>query len=700
MKKTGLLLIVMLLALLLCLFGAGALAEDASAGDMDEWTVMFYICGSDLESKYSFATGYLADIGMTMYPNSWMTMVAEYYGLDPESMQVTVPGKVNVLIETGGSEAWHTRDEGVYLSDIPVDPDALQRWSYDIYPDDVDIKSGYTLLESLPVQSMAAPETLADFIRWGVETRPAKKYALVLWDHGGGALTGMFIDELFDNDVMYLYELRQALADGGVMFDTLIIDACLMSNVETAWNVRESARWMVASEEEVPGKGTAVQDWLQALYAYPECNGEWLGRCVCDMTGIMYANGANQMAKSLLTWSVIDLSRIDRLVEACDAYFRIMGDALVRYPSEVMSYTGYIFDAEAYGEGQQNMHDLGAVIYNQSTMHNVSLRVRGELMDALAEAVAYTVRGPGRNAARGLSFCYPAACDSEALDIYAQNCPMPTYLAYIDAISPWTAPDWVYETVVRLPEIDTIEELAIVPAKVMTSDGMPALTFGETERNVKNVCYNLYRLDELTGQTMRLGHTLCGFVFEESGPFNLLWRATDPLHWPAVDGELCCIDMIQDSSSVRLYNIPVQINSQNCILRCGRTINYEYSEEGTENRYSDYEVYGVWENYDENSMQSNRSVQPLAMYSGQECRLLYPLDSDGGRQTYAYGEDKTIRRTLDVDEIPLPAGTYYLEYEVQDSFMRCMPVDRIEFYWDGENMTFPEGFAWEGSVNE
>ena len=44
--------------------------------------------------------------------------------------------------------------------------------------------------------------------------------------------------------------------------------------------------------------------------------------------------------------------------------------------------------------------------------------------------------------------------------------------------------------------------------------------------------------------------------------------------------------------------------------------------------------------------------------------------------------------------------TYYLEYEVQDSFMRCMPVDRIEFYWDGENMTFPEGFAWEGSVNE
>ena len=36
----------------------------------------------------------------------------------------------------------------------------------------------------------------------------------MLWDHSGGVKTGLFIDELFDNDVMYLYELRQALGCG------------------------------------------------------------------------------------------------------------------------------------------------------------------------------------------------------------------------------------------------------------------------------------------------------------------------------------------------------------------------------------------------------------------------------------------------------------------------------------------------------
>ena len=47
---------------------------------------------------------------------------------------------------------------------------------------------------------MADPRTLSDFIRWGVETCPAKKYVLVLWGHGNGAGSGLFIDELFDGD--------------------------------------------------------------------------------------------------------------------------------------------------------------------------------------------------------------------------------------------------------------------------------------------------------------------------------------------------------------------------------------------------------------------------------------------------------------------------------------------------------------------
>ena len=49
----------MLLALL-AFFALPALAENE--GNEAEWTVMFYMCGSDLESRYSYATENRKDI--------------------------------------------------------------------------------------------------------------------------------------------------------------------------------------------------------------------------------------------------------------------------------------------------------------------------------------------------------------------------------------------------------------------------------------------------------------------------------------------------------------------------------------------------------------------------------------------------------------------------------------------------------------
>lgn len=56
-----------------------------------------------------------------------------------------------------------------------------------------------------------------------------------------------------------------------------------------------------------------------------------------------------------------------------------------------------------------------------------------------------------------------------------------------------------------------------------------------------------------------------------------------------------------------------------------------------------------------------------------------------------------LYRALNIDEITLPPGTYYLEYEMEDIFMRTYTTDRIEIRWDGENMMFPDGDAWTGT---
>ena len=60
MRKTALAVTAILL-LLTALAGWTALAEQAEEAEPAEWTVMFYFCGADLESKYSYATGNLQD---------------------------------------------------------------------------------------------------------------------------------------------------------------------------------------------------------------------------------------------------------------------------------------------------------------------------------------------------------------------------------------------------------------------------------------------------------------------------------------------------------------------------------------------------------------------------------------------------------------------------------------------------------------
>lgn len=139
-----------LLAILLLAIGGGsALAEDA-ASDVDDWTVLCYFCGSDLESKYSYATGNLEEIRRVSYPETVLSGLTKDDGT--EAFELTEPGKVNILIETGGAWEWHADKLG-----LDIDAGALQRWCYGYYSkgeQDTDgLSDGYELLETLPLQS-------------------------------------------------------------------------------------------------------------------------------------------------------------------------------------------------------------------------------------------------------------------------------------------------------------------------------------------------------------------------------------------------------------------------------------------------------------------------------------------------------------------------------------------------------------------
>ena len=674
----------LLAALLLAalLLAAPALAE-AAEEDAAEWTVMFYMCGSDLESRHGYATGNLRDI---LRCNTY-DVTRHYMQGDREDERRTIPAGVNVVVETGGSEAWHAREE----IDTDIAADRLQRWHFHPFEwESVEWDGKFILDGEAPLQSMADPDTLADFIRWSAENYPAKKYALVLWDHGGGARTGIFIDELFGGDTLRLDELRQALADGGVTFEAVLFDACMMANLETACAVKDSARWMIASEEIVAGKGTAVINWLQQLYYTPDCDGERLGRWVCDMTEAKYAAEGDAQAQSMFTWSVIDLSRIARVAEMFDAFFKAGGRCYASDPYRMASNAEFLTKATEFGLGDNDMYDLAGIFYQPYIAGTMDRELYAGMLEALAEAVVYNVHGPDRSGALGLSFCYAAHFSAEELDIYARNCPSPNYLAFLDAINPsWTAPDRVYEAAERLPDIRDIEDYRIPIEKRLSPSGIPGLCV-YSNMGGWEVHADLYRLDEETGHTVRLGSVLAVADLNTDDYDHLVCTVENFWMWPAVEGVHCDAELVDyDYEDKALYNIPIQLGAETALLRCG----YDLGSDEV------YTVYGLWEGYDADSGVYDHNVMQLSQLAGREYSLLYPIDGTGGtgKTKYVASEPLTMYRSLEMSAQPLPAGTYYFDFWIKDMFMRRLNVDRAEMYWDGEKVTVPEG-SWQGEM--
>ena len=678
MRKISVLLFSLLCIVLLRTMPA--LAEEPA-----EWTVMFYLCGSDLESKHGLATGNLEEIAGCV-PYSALSNVFSDYPENVLSEEQMARMRVNVVVETGGSKEWHASELG-----MDVDPSALQRWRYrPMETLSIEDSNTFELEETLPLQSMADPETLSDFIRWTAEKYPARKYALVLWDHGGGSKTGIFIDELFEGDMMYLDELRDALLGGGVNLEAVLFDACLMANLETAYAVKDSAKWMIASEEVVAGKGTAMGSWLQQLYFAPQWDGARLGYWICDMTHIKYANEADAQSQQLLTWSVIDLSKVERLATVCDRFFERCCESYANDIYRMLVFASLMYGAEEFGNGSDNMFDLSGVFYENILSQYIGMDIYWDMMDALMDAVDYAVQGAGRSKALGLSFCYAPGLSPAALDVYARNCPSPHYLALLDAITPaWTAPAWVYEQVEPLPDIRELEDYQVTVEKKIAPDGTPGVFTLDGAFNVQGYYMNLYRVDEKTGNTLRYGTTV-GLMVEDPETGDLMSCPEAPCLWLAVEGVYCDAELVSfDINDNYLFNIPIQVGTDQGILRCGY-----------ESEIDDYVVYGIWEGYDADTGVFGRNVQSLAQLAGQEFSLLYPIDDmdHNGKTLYEASEPMTLYRSLQVTEEPLPPGPIYIEYWARDMFMRPLTIGRVEMYWDGETLTLVPGQTWEGTV--
>lgn len=358
---------------------SGAFTNLSGGEPLADHTLMVYMIGSDLESKSYAATQDISELKQA--------------GSSPN---------INVIIETGGGDSQATINQERF-----IDFTKVQRHKI--------LKNDLETLSDLGQQNMGDPRTLSDFIIWGLSEFPAKRYSIILWDHGSG-INGFGKDISFNNDVLNLDELEKAFNDSKKVvqteFELIGFDACLMASVEVANRVKSAAKFMVSSEELEPTWGWNYTTILKELTKDPTQNGVSLGRTIVDsFAKHSQSLGASQEfgAHKEITLSVIRLANIDQLIGNLANLSTYLGSNIVDFPSAI-SLAHSVDFTERYGQsahggsGLVDIHDLAS---NIREILPESAQVVDNVHASLKNAIIYKINGEARPNANGLSIYMP-----------------------------------------------------------------------------------------------------------------------------------------------------------------------------------------------------------------------------------------------------------------------------------------------------
>ena len=401
---------------------------------IDEMTILVYLCGTDLESRSRMATSDLQ-----------------------EMLDATVSEKVNLIVYTGGckhwqnnvissrnNQIWQVKDEGL----VCLDDDAGSA-------------------------AMVRPETLSDFIRYGAKKFPANRMALIFWDHGGGSVRGFGYDEKYaSSGSMDLAEIDQALTDGGVKFDFVGFDACLMATTETALMLADHADYMIASEETEPGIGWYYTDWLTKLSKNTSMDTVSLGREIIDD---FVKTCAQKCRGQSTTLSIVDLAEAEATIPDALAAFSSDTCDLIRNAEYARVSNARSGSREFGSSSRIDQVDLAHLAMNMNTSEGDALA------KAIRGAVKYNRTSTNMTNAYGLSIYFPlrkAAMVDTAVNTYEQIGMDEEYLRCIQAFASMEVSGQVVSGGTQSPLVSLSDMLGEASTPYGNTDLMSALLSG------------------------------------------------------------------------------------------------------------------------------------------------------------------------------------------------------------------------------
>ncbi len=197
-------------------------------------------------------------------------------------------------------------------------------------------EDGWMEVENLGEVNSSSPITLSSFITYALTepTLASENFMLMVQNHGNGYL-GLCSDEgLPDSDLAKVWMsiddlgqgIRDALDETGKSIDIISLDACTLGTVEIAYELRETASYLVSSALGVPFDGQNYIDLMSGFTENPDISPLDLACKLVDDYEAWYSAPLHTLQtlypymQDFAQLSVVDLKALDPLIDAFGAF--------------------------------------------------------------------------------------------------------------------------------------------------------------------------------------------------------------------------------------------------------------------------------------------------------------------------------------------------------------------------------------------
>ena len=223
-----------------------------------------------------------------------------------------------------------------------------------------DLQPVVTYEEDVNSASVAQLEVFIDYVK---SHYPADSYGLVMWSHASGwtpsTYSGDMTDEAsvirksfgldngkdstnkyLEGNQMNIEDLASALK--GENFDFIFFDACIMQNIEVAYELRHVTKCLMASPAEIPAEGANYKTMTRAMFLKENCTNEMLKaylRQYQSSVGLVISSVNTSALDDYATYmkSIVSAHRSEMLSLDTNSMLNY-----IRYPSWTTVYPDYL----------------------------------------------------------------------------------------------------------------------------------------------------------------------------------------------------------------------------------------------------------------------------------------------------------------------------------------------------------------------